>query len=130
MFSRVEPKASRLTQTKSSHGGNQNAPTRTVRTVRMAAKKLVPFHAPGRRLVYDNDPEAITRPDTVPAALRFLLDDETDAGSGFGHRVQRELSAYPGVPEVTRPNDAPTVVDAPLQRAAMHTPRVTESYPT
>ena len=96
----------------------------------MAAKKLVPFQPPGRKLVYDIDPDGITRPDTVPAALRFLVDEESTPGSGFGHRVQRELSAYPSVPEMTKPNDAPTIVDAPLQRATMPTPRENEpSYP-
>ena len=66
--------------------------------------------------MYDNDPERITRPDTVPAALRFT--ETSDISSGVEQRgATRELAPYPALRDVTPPPGEATVVDPPLRRA-------------
>jgi hypothetical protein len=73
----------------------------------------------GRRFVYDKDPDENTRPDTVPAALRFA--EASALQSGIEHARPRELAPYPRLKEMTLPditaaNDEATTVDPPLAR--------------
>lgn len=80
----------------------------------MSRRYGAPVEPARRRVVYDNDPERITRPDTVPAALRFA--ENSDVSSGVEPRGMRELAPYPSLPDVLPPRDEPTVVDPPVQR--------------
>jgi len=54
---------------------------------------------------YENDPDVVTRPDTVPAALRFAEESSPAIDPG----PHRELKPYPAVPP---PSDEATVVYA------------------
>ncbi len=67
---------------------------------------------------YDNDPGVITRPDTVPAAIRFAEDSLT----GFDTKINRELAPYPTLQPLS---DEPTVnyaIVSPFADAQGHTP--------
>lgn len=74
----------------------------------------------------DIGPEANTRPDTVPAALRFA--DDSMPSSVFEPRP-RELAPYSAVPELSARFDEPTVPDPALQRVSPVPPRVSEDHP-
>ena len=78
---------------------------------------------PGR---YDTDPDAITRPDMVAPALRFGRAEDSNS-SIVDHRMNRELSKYPSLPDTPASRDEPTVVDAALQRS-METSRPSEQH--
>jgi hypothetical protein len=69
---------------------------------------------------YDNDPDVITRPDTVPAVLRFAEESSPAIETG----AHRELKPYPAVPP---PSDEATVVYA--LSAMQPTPRVVTPLP-
>jgi hypothetical protein len=82
----------------------------------MSRRYGAPVQPARHRFVYDNDPEGSTRPDTVPAALRFA--ETSDVSSGVEQRGTRELAPYPGLTDLPTPRDEPTVVDPPLRRAS------------
>jgi hypothetical protein len=91
----------------------------------MSRRHGAPVQPARQSFVYDNDPERITRPDTVPAALRFA--ETSDISSGVEQRgATRELAPYPGLRDVPPPRDEPTVIDPPLRRASLPVQRVSE----
>jgi len=70
-----------------------------------------------RALPYDNDPQAITRPDIVPAKRRFAGASASSPGLDVG--PLRELAPYPAM---SLPFDEATVAYAALQRVPSTTP--------
>jgi len=80
----------------------------------MKRKERDPSQPTGPRVVYDPYAEELTRPDIVPAALRFAEDSEPS--SGFEHRRQ-ELPAYSHWHSTQELRDEPTVADVPLPRS-------------
>jgi hypothetical protein len=80
----------------------------------MKRKERDPSQPTGRRVVYDPYADEMTRPDIVPAALRFAEDSEPS--SGFEHRRQ-ELPAYSDWYSTRESRDEPTVADVPLPRS-------------
>lgn len=90
----------------------------------MSPRKLR-FETRGYPVRYDSDPDAITRPDIVPASLRFAGADDSNP-SIVEHRVHRELAKYPSLPDTPISRDEPTVVDAALQKS-MEPPRASET---
>ena len=69
---------------------------------------------------YDNDPDVITRPDTVPAVQRFAEESSPVIETG----PHRDLKPYPAVPP---PSDEATVVYA--LSALQPAPRVVTPLP-
>jgi hypothetical protein len=80
-----------------------------------------------RGVGYDKDPDANTRPDTVPAALRF--NDDSATWSNLSQRGERELAPYTSRPEILPPSDEPTVADRSLWRMPVPERRAADERP-